>query len=91
MRTYSAAKAVSGHIFRAVHASAQVAASKAMHKRINPGFVEMPYQSTNSMEYKYIPAPDFSTTYLKCKSDCDFQGFAAAAILKHVDLNKTSH
>lgn len=91
MRTRSDAKAVDGPAATAVHAMAQVAASKAMHKRINPGFVEMPYQSTNSMEYKYIPAPDFSTAYLKSKSDCDFQGFAAEAILKHVDLNKTSH
>jgi hypothetical protein len=74
-----------------MHPPSQVAASKAIHKRINPGFVDMPYQSTNSAEYKYIPAPDFSTCYLKTKSDCDFQGFAAQAILKHVDLNKTSH
>lgn len=69
----------------------QVAASKAMHKRTNPGYVDLPYQSTNSMEFKYVPPPDFTRDYHKSKSDCDFQGFAAEAILKGINLNKTSH
>lgn len=69
----------------------KVAASKNMHKRINPGFVDMPYYSSNELAFKYQPPPDFTRDYLKSKSDCDFQGYAAEAILKHVDLNKTSH
>ena len=70
---------------------AQVAASVEMHKRVNPGYVDMPYKATNAEAFKYIAPPDFTRTYLKKKSDCDFQGFAAEAILKHVDLKKTSH
>ena len=62
-----------------------------MHKRLNPGYVEMPYRSSNSLDYKYTPPPDFTREYLKADSDCQFQKFASEAILKHVDLNKTSH
>ena len=67
------------------------AASVEMHKRVNPGFVEMPYKSSNTVDYKYVPPPDFTREYLKAESDCGFQKFAAEAILKHVDLKKTSH
>ena len=67
------------------------AASVEIHKRLNPGYVEMPYESSNTRDYKYIPPPDFTREYLKADSDCKFQKFAAEAILKHVDLNKTSH
>ena len=42
-------------------------------------------------DFLYKPPPDFTKAFLKKKSDCDFQGFAAEAILKHVDLKKTSH
>ena len=66
-------------------------ASIEIHKRVNPGYVDIPYQSTNELAFKYLPAPGFSKAFLKKKSDCDFQGFANTAILLHVDLNKTSH
>ena len=69
----------------------QVAASIEMHKRVNPGYVDMPYKCSSQEQFKYYPPPDFSRAYLKKKSDCDFQGFANEAILKHVDLKKTSH
>ena len=69
----------------------QVSASVQIHKRVNPGYVDIPYQSTNELAFKYLPAPGFSKAFLKKKSDCDFQGFANTAILLHVDLNKTSH
>ena len=62
-----------------------------MHKRVNPGYVEMPYESSNARDFKFVPPPDFTREYLKADSDCAFQKFAAEAILKHVDLNKTSH
>ena len=65
--------------------------SEQMHKRVNPGYVEMPYESSNARDFKYVPPPDFTREYLKADSDCQFQKFAAEAILKHVDLNKTSH
>ena len=70
---------------------AQKAASQEMHKRVNPGFVEMPYRSSSALDYKYTPPPDFTREYMKADSDCQFQKFASEAILKHVDLNKTSH
>ena len=70
---------------------AQKAASVEMHKRLNPGYVEMPYRSSSALDYKYTPPPDFTREYLKADSDCQFQKFASEAILKHVDLNKTSH
>merc|ERR1719231_2112335 len=69
----------------------QIEASTAIHKRVNPGYVETPYRSTNTEMYKYTPAPDFSKAFLKKDSDCGFQKYAAEAILKHVDLKKTSH
>ena len=69
----------------------QKKASLEMHKRINPSYVDVPYQSNNSTDYKYTPPPDFTTAYLKKESDCGFQRYAAEAILKHVDLKKTSH
>merc|ERR1719181_1794712 len=64
----------------------QVAASTDIHKRVNPGYVEMPYRSTNTMAFNYVPPPDFTRQYLKKDSDCKFQKYAAEAILKHVDL-----
>ena len=70
---------------------AQVAESVLIHKRVNPGYVEMPYKSSNHLQFKYYPPPDFSRAFLKKKSDCDFQGFGHIAKLLHVDLNKTSH
>ena len=39
---------------------AQKAASVEMHKRLNPGYVEMPYESSNTRDYKYKPPPDFT-------------------------------
>ena len=69
----------------------QVAASVEIHKRVNPGYVEIPYVSSNSMAYAYTPPPDFTKAFLKKDSDCKFQKYAAEAILKHVDLKKTSH
>lgn len=69
----------------------QVEASVQIHKRVNPGYVELPYRSSNTEQFKYIPPPDFSRNFLKKASDCGFQKFAAEAILKHVDLKKTSH
>ena len=69
----------------------QIAASQALHKRVNPGYVDIPYVSSNTLDYKYKPPPDFTREYLKADSDCKFQKYAAEAILKHVDLNKTSH
>lgn len=69
----------------------QVDFSMQIHKRVNPGYVDMPYKATTANAFLYKPPPDFTRAYLKKKSDCDFQGFAAEAILKHVNLNKTSH
>ena len=69
----------------------QVAASVEIHKRVNPGYVEMPYRSSSAMAYEYKPPPDFTKAFLKKDSDCKFQKYAAEAILKHVDLKKTSH
>lgn len=66
-------------------------ASVEIHKRVNPGYVEMPYKAKTAMDFVYKPPPDFSRAYLKKKSDCDFQGYANTAILLHVDLKKTSH
>ena len=70
---------------------AQKAASVEMHKRLNPGYVEMPYKASSAMAFVYRPPPDFTKAFLKKDSDCKFQKYAAEAILKHVDLNKTSH
>lgn len=70
---------------------AQVAASVEIHKRVNPGYVDAPAVSTTSLAFKYTAPPDFSKAYLKKDSDCGFQKYAAEAILKHVDLKKTSH
>mmetsp|Transcript_75014 Transcript_75014/g.225488 ORF Transcript_75014/g.225488 Transcript_75014/m.225488 type:complete len:157 (-) Transcript_75014:380-850(-) len=69
----------------------QIEASTSIHKRVNPGFVDLPYKSTNTEMFTYLPAPDFSKNFLKKDSDCGFQKYAAEAILKHVDLKKTSH
>lgn len=69
----------------------QIEASTAIHKRVNPGYVETPYRSTNTEMFNYVPPPDFSRMFLKKESDCGFQKYAAEAILKHVDLKKTSH
>jgi len=71
--------------------AAQVASSVEIHKRVNPGYVEMPYTATSQTDFEYKPPPDFTKAFLKKKSDCDFQGYASEAILKHVDLKKTSH
>ena len=70
---------------------AQKAASQEMHKRVNPGFVEMPYRSSSALDYKYTPPPDFTREYMKADSDCQFQKYKSKAIMMHVDLNKTSH
>jgi len=69
----------------------QVKASVAIHKRVNPGYVEMPYRSSSASDFLYKPPPDFTKAFLKKDSDCKFQKYAAEAILKHVDLKKTSH
>ena len=66
-------------------------ASVEIHKRVNPGYVEMPYESSNSRDYKYMAAPDFTREYLKSDSDLHFAKFAAAALSHSVPLNKTSH
>ena len=68
----------------------QVQASVQIHKRINPGYVEEPYQSTSSTAFKYMPAPDFTRDHLRTSSDCKFQEYMAEAINKHVDLKKVS-
>lgn len=70
---------------------AQVAASVEIHKRVNPGYVEMPYCAGSQVDFAYRPPPDFTKAFLKKDSDCAFQKYAAEAILKHVDLKKTSH
>ena len=69
----------------------QVAASVEIHKRVNPGYVEMPYTASSQVDFAYKPPPDFTKAFLKKDSDCKFQKYAAEAILKHVDLKKTSH
>ena len=69
----------------------QIAASVSIHKRVNPGYVEMPYKASSAMAFVYRPPPDFTKAFLKKDSDCKFQKYAAEAILKHVDLKKTSH
>ena len=69
----------------------QIRASKNLHKRINPGFVDMAYKSSNQLDYKYLPAPDFTRDFLKAESDIGFQKYLTEAILKGVDLKKTSH
>jgi len=71
--------------------AAQKAASVEIHKRINPGFVDLKWTTTSGEALKYTAPPDFSKAYLKKDSDCGFQKYAAEAILKHVDLKKTSH
>ena len=68
-----------------------VAKSVDIHKRVNSGYVEMPYRSSSQVDYVYKPPPAFSKAFLKKDSDCAFQKYAAEAILKHVDLKKTSH
>ena len=74
-----------------LRSEAQVAASVEIHKRVNPGYVEMPYTASSQTDFVYKPPPDFTKAFLKKDSDCGFQKFAAEAILKHVDLKKTSH
>ena len=69
----------------------QIKASIQIHKRINPGYVEVPYKATTELAYTYAPAPDFTRDHLRTKSDCGFQEYMAEAIKKHVDLKKTSH
>lgn len=71
--------------------SEQIAASVEIHKRINPGYVDMPMVSTNTAAFKYVPPPDFTREYAKADSDCGFQKYLDAAILKHVDLKSTAH
>lgn len=74
-----------------MRSEAQVAASVEIHKRVNPGYVEMPYCANSQVDFAYKPPPDFTKAFLKKDSDCKFQKYAAEAILKHVDLKKTSH
>lgn len=69
----------------------QLLMSQSLNKRVNSGYVDMPYKATSEEAFRYTTPPDFSRAYLKKKSDCDFQGYANEAILKHVDLKKTSH
>ena len=69
----------------------QIKASIQIHKRINPGYVEVPYKATTELAYTYAPAPDCTRDHLRTKSDCGFQEYMAEAIKKHVDLKKTSH
>ena len=66
-------------------------ASIEIHKRVNPGYVEMPYESSNTRDFGYKPPPDFTREYLKSDSDLHFAKFAAAALSHSVPLNKTSH
>ena len=66
-------------------------ASQKIHKRINPGYVDLPYKSTSEMEFKYHPAPDFTRDYLKADSDIGFHTYVPQACLKGRDLRKTSH
>ena len=68
-----------------------VATSRNINKRINPGYVDMPYRSSNSVNYAYVPPVSFSRAFLKKESDCGFQKYAAAAILSGVNLKKTGH
>ena len=68
-----------------------IEASQEIHKRVNPGYVEMPYESSNTRDYKYKPPPDFTREYMKADSDLHFAKFAAAALMHSVPLNKTSH
>ena len=74
-----------------VTAALQVQASRELHKRVNSGYVDLRYTSSNQEDFKYIPPPDFTRDYLKSRSDCGFQQYMAEAILKHVDLKKTGH
>ena len=69
----------------------QVDFSMQIHKRVNPGYVEMPYESSNTRDFGYKPPPDFTREYLKSDSDLHFAKFAAAALSHSVPLNKTSH
>ena len=69
----------------------QEAASTEIHKRVNPGYVDMPYTATSQVDFQYKPPPDFTKAFLKKESDCAFQKYASQAILLHVDLKKTSH
>ena len=69
----------------------QIAASQAIHKRVNSGYVDIPYESSNSRDFKYRFPPDFTREYLKSDSDLHFAKFAAAALKHSVPLNKTSH
>merc|ERR1719424_1775442 len=56
---------------------AQVAASVEIHKRVNPGYVEMPYTAGSQVDFAYKPPPDFTKAFLKKDSDCAFQKYAA--------------
>eukprot|EP00316_Scyphosphaera_apsteinii_P026243 CAMPEP_0119312572 /NCGR_PEP_ID=MMETSP1333-20130426/26890_1 /TAXON_ID=418940 /ORGANISM="Scyphosphaera apsteinii, Strain RCC1455" /LENGTH=138 /DNA_ID=CAMNT_0007317215 /DNA_START=40 /DNA_END=456 /DNA_ORIENTATION=+ len=68
-----------------------VASSVNMHKRINPGFVELPWKTSNEEQFKYQAPPDFSKDYMKVPSDANFGLYLDEAIRKHVDLKKTAH
>ena len=76
---------------KSTRSPSQIAASQAIHKRVNPGYVDIPYESSNSRDFKYRFPPDFTREYLKSDSDLHFAKFAAAALKHSVPLNKTSH
>jgi len=70
--------------------AAQVERSISIHKRINPGYVDLPW-TTSASDFKYQPPPDFTSDYLNRPSDAKFQHYMDEAIRKHVDLKKTAH
>ena len=76
---------------KSTRSPSQIAASQAIHKRVNSGYVDIPYESSNSRDFKYRFPPDFTREYLKSDSDLHFAKFAAAALKHSVPLNKTSH
>ncbi len=69
----------------------QIHASLQIHKRINPGYVDMPCVSSSQEQFTYMPAPDFTRDYLRSSSDCKFQEFAAEALKHGMKLGKTGH
>ena len=69
----------------------KINASLQIHKRINPGYVDMPCVSSSQEQFAYHPAPDFTRDYLRSSSDCKFQEFAAEALKHGMKLGKTGH
>ncbi len=82
----------------APQACPHLARSLAMHKRINPGYVDIPYVSTHQSDYVHADFNAFNHAgfgaereFLKRPSDAKFGKFLDEAVKKHVDLKKTSH